>query len=155
MDFSGYATDLVLGGSPGDLFRRFSSKLAERWPAYLQNGADHRSFDFGAIVLDPEGDRGESEVATFSRDLAMEDFWEEQGYALGADGEGPFAVFYKPFRQFSVKVDRGVEVGTGADWHDSFILVPEGFHVSLVTPEDPSSDPFSGWVRDVLIQSVW
>ncbi|MBW5482769.1 hypothetical protein [Streptomyces bambusae] len=155
MEFTGYATDLVLGGAPGDLFGRLSPKLAEKWPAYLINGSDHRSFDFGSIAFDPEADPADSEIATFSRDLAMEEFWEEQGYALGTDGEGPFAVFYRPFREFSVTVDRGTETGSGVDWHGAVLLVPEGFHVSLVTPEDPSSDPFSGWVRDTLLRSVW
>ncbi|MEU8758795.1 hypothetical protein [Streptomyces sp. NPDC048659] len=154
MDFSGYATDFVLAGSPVDLFRRLSSRLHSTWPAHLLNGMDHRSFDFASIAPDIRGDGSESDIATFARDAAMEDFWEEHGYSLDSSGEGPFAIFYKPFRAFSLRVDKGFQEAGEIDWGGSFVLIPEGFHLSLVTPDDPSSGSFSGWVRRQFVESL-
>ncbi|MFD9409919.1 hypothetical protein ACFWBN_23300 [Streptomyces sp. NPDC059989] len=155
MDFSGYSTDLVVAGPAGHLFRRFSVRLEERWPAHLVNGEIFRSFDFGSTSIDFESDDMTSDIVTFSRDREMEEFWEEEGYSLDATGEGPVGIFYKPFKRLSIRVDRGVEVENETSWQDAYIAIPEGLHLSLATPGDPSSDAFSGWVRSCLIQSLW
>ncbi|MEU2763232.1 hypothetical protein ACIPYR_34410 [Streptomyces parvus] len=157
MDFSGYSTDLVLAGPArvGQLFSRFSVSLQEKWPTHLVNGENSRSFDFRSTSPDVARNDSEPDIATFSRDHQMEEFWEERGYSLDATGEGPIAIFYKPFKRFLLQVDCGIELGSHASWQGAIAAIPDGFHLSLVTPGDPSGDAFSGWAKNCLIRALW
>ena len=104
----------------------------------------------------------EPEVIPFSRDAEMEEYWDEHGYVPMPDGEGPVSIFYQVTRDF----DRVVELREDAqDAQDSTanaeddpylarILTPFCLSITLVTPRDPTTAPFSRRMVDMLTESL-
>jgi hypothetical protein len=157
MDLTGHSTDFVVDASFPEGMRRFVRLGQQRWPGLFLYGeplspgvlADWR-------LPEPEED-GLSGIVTFSSGQEMEDFWEEHGYALDAERQGPYAVFYRhhaqPLRATTVSgvhasspEDEAAVEGTG-------LLLSEYYAVSIVTPEDPETDPFSRRVVDDFLAS--
>ncbi|UIX31608.1 hypothetical protein [Streptomyces sp. GQFP] len=110
--------------------------------------------DWSLPAADEDGYSG---IVTFSTGQEMEDFWEENGYVLDALGERPFSVFYRLHAQAlrartvagveSVSAEGALAVeGTG-------LLLSEYFAVSVLTPEDPASDPFSARVLSDFVEA--
>ncbi|MEV0639677.1 hypothetical protein AB0I77_33030 [Streptomyces sp. NPDC050619] len=87
----------------------------------------------------------------------MEDFWEDNGYSLDATRQGPYAVFYRLHAQslYATTVS-GVRLGSPESEENlegTRLLLSAYYAVSLLTPEDPAVDPFSGGIVDDFVAS--
>ncbi|WP_327068148.1 hypothetical protein [Kitasatospora sp. NBC_01302] len=150
MEITGFGTDFLIDFSFGERVVRFIEAQRERWPSLYFGGVPVAE-SFGAewqLEIDP--DAKYSEILTFSSGAEMEEFWEDSGYSLDVNGEGPFSIFYQFHRSRIGARLQGIEaadqeVATAADGVE--LLMSEFFLVSLVTPADPAEDEFS---RSVL-----
>jgi hypothetical protein len=154
MDLTGHSTDFVVDASFPEGMRRFVRLGQQRWPDLFLYGeplppgapADWR-------LPEPEDD-GLSGIVTFSSGQEMEDFWEEHGYALDAEGQGPYAVFHRHHAQPLQATVAGAHASSpenAAAVEGTGLLLSQYYAVSIVTPEDPGADPFSrSVVRDFL-----
>ncbi|MGW3287700.1 barstar family protein [Streptomyces sp. NPDC001002] len=126
MEPTGHSTDFLVDGSFPAAMGRFVRRGRLRWPGLFVYG-EPLSPAAAADWRLPEAEADDfASIVTFSSGLEMEDFWEENGYALDASGQGPYAVFYRLHAEPS---------------HAT--TVSEYYVVSLVTPDDPAADPFS------------
>ncbi|MGX1762353.1 hypothetical protein ACWIG5_36570 [Streptomyces lydicus] len=155
MDVTGHSSDFITDHAFLAAMKKFTQHQARRWPGLFLDGekVTEESLRDWQFPEDPEEDY--SSIITFSAGQDMEDFWEDRGYALNDHGEGPFSVLYKRYPgvlhahqvagvQLTDPEDSAVVEGTS-------LLLSEYFAVSLVTPEDPKTDPFSGSIlRDFL-----
>ncbi|MEU8783267.1 hypothetical protein [Streptomyces sp. NPDC048637] len=155
MDVTGYSSDFIIDHAFPAAMKKFTQSQAQRWPGLFLDGEEvtAESLRDWQLPEDPEADY--SDIVTFSDGQDMEDFWEDRGYALNDRSEGPFSVLYKRYPgalhahqvigvQLTDPEDSAAVEGTS-------LLLSEYFAVSLVTPEDPKADPFSGSIlRDFL-----
>ncbi|MER7836713.1 hypothetical protein ABTY98_12555 [Streptomyces sp. NPDC096040] len=154
MDLTGHSTDFTVDASLPEAMRRFVARARRRWPRLLLSGepAAHEA-DWRL----PEPDDHYSGIVTFSSGPEMDDFWEENGYALDDSGQGPFAVFYRrrtgPLHATTISGIRTDDPGVVQAVEGTCLLMAEYYTVSLLTPEDPAADPFSAAVVDDLVGS--
>lgn len=155
MDITGYSTDFVVDSTFPVGLKRFVLRQQERWPGLYLYGEPSSSIQLADWQPPVAVGEDYSEIITFSSGEAMESFWEENGYTLNAEGEGPVSVFYanRPHALLAGEV-RNVEcaeAGSAQSVEGVGLLLSEYFAVSLVTPDDPSTDAFSGQIlRDFL-----
>lgn len=155
MDITGHSSDFITDRAFPEVMKRFTLRQVRRWPGLFLDGERVTAESLGGWQL-AEASEGEySSVVTFSEGDSMEDFWEEHGYTLNGQGEGPFAVLYKQhpgvLRAHQVAGVQLADPEDSAVVEGAALLLCEYFAVSLVTPEDPEVDPFSGGVlRDFL-----
>lgn len=94
MDLTGHATDFVVDSAFPEAMKRFVRSAQQRWPGLYMCG---ERLEPGAVadwqLPEPSGDY--SEIVTFSAGQEMEDFWQENGYALDSTGQGPYSVFLR------------------------------------------------------------
>lgn len=85
------------------------------------------------------------------RDAEMQEHSELTGGALMQDGEGPVDIFYSVQKQLDFRITVESEVSNKelfaarppyAAWLCSDII----YSITVVTPENPDSDPFSAWI---------
>ncbi|AKH82294.1 hypothetical protein AA958_08670 [Streptomyces sp. CNQ-509] len=157
MDLTGYPTDFVADlGFPGAA-RRFLERRARHWPRLFLNGAPLDDTALGGWQLPEEPDASESNLLGFARDAAMEQHWEDEGYALDETGEGPFALFYsrygRPLTAGAITGVSGVPEQVAESVESIGLMLSGFFVVSLLTPDDPATDPFSGAVLRDLRES--
>ncbi|MFL4906409.1 hypothetical protein ACJ6WF_25310 [Streptomyces sp. MMS24-I2-30] len=152
MDLTGHSTDFTVDMSFPEAMRRFVAHAQRRWPRLRLSGEPSaRAADWRL----PEPDDDFSGIVTFSSGPEMEDFWEENGYALDASGQGPYAVFYRrrpgPLHATTISGVETDDPDIGVAVEGTGILMAAYYSVSLLTPEDPATDPFSaGVVRDFV-----
>lgn len=157
MDITGYSTDYIVDMSFPEAMRRFVRRGQQRWAGLFLYGepvGTEALMDWS--LPEAEGD-DYSGIVTFSSGHEMEAFWEENGYALDASGQGPYAVFYRLHDQ---PLQAGTVSGVQAESTEAVeavegtsLLLSEYYAVSVVTPEDPAADPFSGGVLDDFVNS--
>ncbi|MEU0968434.1 hypothetical protein ABZ357_24455 [Streptomyces sp. NPDC005917] len=154
MDLTGHSTDFTADSAFPDAMRRFVARAVRRWPRLLL------SVEPAAHEADwrlPEPDDDYSGIVTFSSGPEMEDFWEENGYALDDSGQGPFAVFYRrrtgPLHATTISGIRTDDPDIGQAVEGTGLLMAEYYTVSLLTPEDPAADPFSAVVVKDFVDS--
>ncbi|MEV6756175.1 hypothetical protein [Streptomyces sp. NPDC051214] len=132
MEITGHSSDFIVDASLPAAMKNFVMRQHRHWPGMFLYG-EPAPADFLAEWNLPEVDADDAYpgIVTFSAGQEMEDFWEENGYALNSDGEGPFSVFYglrpQPLRAAHT--------------------------VSLITPDDPATDPFSARVLRDFVES--
>ncbi|MFD3581849.1 hypothetical protein [Streptomyces sp. NPDC058683] len=154
MDLTGYANDFTVDSAFPDAMRRFVARARQRWSRLLLSGeppageADWRL---------PEPDDDYSGIVTFSAGPEMEDFWEENGYALDDSGQGPYAVFYRrrtgPLHATAISGIRADDPDIEPAVEGTGLLMAEYYTVSLLTPEDPATDAFSAAVVRDFVES--
>jgi hypothetical protein len=71
----------------------FVRRRHQRWPGLFLDGEPLTSGALADWRLAEDDDF--SGIVTISSGQEMEDFWEDNGYALDASGQGPYAVFYR------------------------------------------------------------
>ncbi|MGC0315216.1 hypothetical protein [Kitasatospora acidiphila] len=148
MEITGFGTAFIVDVSFKERVARFIRLQCERWPSLYFNGVPVAEA-FGSAwrpSVDPEAE--DAECLAFSSGAEMEDFWEQNGYALDANGEGPFCLFYKYYQSWigaqlqsidAEEYDGAMEsAALGAE-----LRLSEFFLVSIVTPERPAEDEFS------------
>ncbi|MFC7808451.1 hypothetical protein [Streptomyces olivaceus] len=156
MEPTGHSTDFVADTSFPLAMTRFVRLAERRWSGLYLNGEPLASGAPESWRL-PEDDGDASGIVTFSAGRGMEDFWEENGYATDASGQGPFSVFHR-FHPHTLQ--SGGMAGVRSDSADSAaaadgarVLLSSFYAVSLVTPADPAADPFSARVLDDFTES--
>lgn len=156
MEITGHSSDFIVDVSFPTVMKQFVMRQHRHWPGLFLYGEPLPAHSLADWDL-PEADDDDeySGIVTFSAGQEMEDFWEENGYALNTDGEGPFSVFYGlhpgPLRAAQVTGVQGPDPEAVAAVEGTGLLLGEYFAVSLITPEDPAADPFSAHVlRDFL-----
>ncbi|MFF4748483.1 hypothetical protein ACWD5R_01205 [Streptomyces sp. NPDC002514] len=147
MDLTGHSTDFTADMSFPEAMRRFVARAQRRWPHLLLSGEPSvQAADWWL----PEPDDDCSGIVTFSSGSEMEDFWDENGYALDVSGQGPYAVFYRrhpgPLHATTISGVSAEAADIGAAAEGTRLLMAAYYSVSLLTPEDPASDPFSAEV---------
>ncbi|MEV0690678.1 hypothetical protein [Streptomyces sp. NPDC050388] len=156
MDITGHSTDFLMDTSFPEAMRRFVSRGLQRWAGLFLYG---EPFTLGYLTgwNIPEADDDTSGIVTFSSGQDMEDFWEDHGYALDASGQGPYAIFYRlhaqPLYATAVSVVRTGSTDSEAAVEGTGLLLSEYYAVSVVTPEDPAVDPFSGEILNDFLKS--
>ncbi|MGW8553274.1 hypothetical protein [Streptomyces tubercidicus] len=155
MDITGYSSDFITDHAFLVAMNKFTQRQAQRWPGLFLDGerVTAESLRDWELPEAPEGDY--SSIVTFSDGQDVEDFLEDRGYALNDHGEGPFSVLYKRYPDvLHAHQVTGVQLTDPEDSaavEGTSLLLSEHFAVSLVTPEDPKADPFSGSIlRDFL-----
>lgn len=95
---------------------------------------------------------------TFARDGAMDEHWEERGYAPMSDGSGPVALFYEIHRSLVVEVDvagdGGLDDGPLSGWTDVELALPEATALTLVTHATPTEDAFCATILALLREAL-
>ncbi|MER6226957.1 hypothetical protein ABT189_41490 [Streptomyces sp900105755] len=154
MDLTGHSTDFTVDASLPDAMRRFVARARRRWPRLLLSGEPAAQETDWRL---PEPDDDYSGIVTFSSGPEMEDFWEENGYALDDSGQGPYAVFYRrrngPLHATTVSGIRTDDPDIVQAVEGTSLLMAEYYTVSLLTPDDPAADPFSAAIVDDFVGS--
>ena len=157
MEITGYSTDFVVDSSFSTCTRSFIARQLERWPNLLLCGEPMDAARLPEWVATVTPGEKYSEILTFSSGPAMEDFWEENGYALNSSGEGPFSIFYAYRHQLltaqEVRQVRSTRPEDEQSLEGAQLLMSDFFIVSLVTPADPQADPFSGGILREFVDS--
>jgi hypothetical protein len=157
MDLTGHSTDFIVDASFPQAMRRLVRRGQRRWPGLFLYG---EPLPPGAATdwhLPEVADGHYSGIVTFSSGQQMEDFWENRGYALDSSGEGPYAVFYRlheqPLHAATISDVRTSSAEAAEAVEGTALLLSEYYAVSLVTPGEPATDPFSRGVVDDFVQS--
>jgi hypothetical protein len=149
------AHDLVFlaSGSPAGAVRRLLDGRAGTWSQMIVAVNEVRD---GAFRAWPElrdaipVDRGEVLVA---RDAVMEQWWDESGYELNEEGEGPFAVLYRRAEPGRVDIELrqdpyGRDFGAPFQPYPATLVLAGLWLVTLVAP-DPDSEFTKRLVKDL------
>lgn len=157
MDLTGYPTDFLADLGFPEAARRFLVRRTRRWPQLSLNGEPLDDATLSHWQLPEEADTSESNILGFARDSTMEQHWEDEGYALDDTGEGPFALFYsrysRPLTAGAVTGVSGVPESVAESVESIGLMLTGFFVVTLLTPDDPATDPFSGTVLRDLRES--
>ncbi|MFI1308064.1 hypothetical protein [Streptomyces sioyaensis] len=157
MDITGYSSDFITDHAFPGAMKRFTLRQVRRWPGLFLDGERVTAESLRDWQISENSDDDYSSIVTFSESQGMEDFWEDRGYALNAQGEGPFSVLYKHYpdmlRAHQVAGVQLADPEDSAAVEGTSLLLSEYFAVSLVTPEDPKTDPFSGSILRDFIDS--
>ncbi|GAA3086946.1 hypothetical protein ACFQ0X_17955 [Streptomyces rectiviolaceus] len=158
MEITGHSSDFIADTAFPAAVKQFVMRQQQRWPGLFLYGEPAGAESLADWKLpDDDDDDDYSGIVTFSAGQEMEDFWEENGYALDDAGEGPFSVFYRlhpqPLRAGQVTGVQCTDPEAAAAVEGTGLLLAEYFAVSLVTPEDPATDPFSGRVLVDFLES--
>lgn len=157
MDITGYSSDFIVDTTFPAAVRQFVARRQQRWPGLLLCGEPVGAQSSAEWELPAVDDDDHPDIITFSSGQEMEDFWDENGYALDGAGEGPFSLFYRlhaqPLRAGQVTAVRCAGPEAAAAAEGTGLLLGAHFTVSLVTPQDPATDPFSGRVLADFLES--
>ena len=100
-------------------------------------------------------------VSYFQKDPAMDLFSDHHGYALNAEGEGPFAIFTSKHRTHEVQsVARDLKSTVdGVEFNDEELcqtvyICHKIYRYTLVLPAHIDTDPFSKQVHDCAFASL-
>jgi hypothetical protein len=155
---TGYDSVLLAKTPVGPGIRTMLDRLHTRWPdmlvALAEKGTPVGPFEpWRRTRAAVPADAGELYVA---RDAAMEQRWDDLGYALMEGGEGPFAVLYQPSPQRTVAIRLNEQPyeqnGFRFDPYDAVLITAGLSLVTVVTPDEGS--PFSRSLLDSLSQEL-
>lgn len=155
MDVTGYSSEFITDRAFPAAMKRFTLRQVRRWPGLFLDGERVAAESLRDWLLPENAEDDYSSIVTFSESRNMEEFWERCGYALNCQGEGPFSILYKRYpdvlRAHRVAGVQLADPESSAVVEGASLLLSECYVVSLVTPEDPRTDPFSGGIlRDFL-----
>ncbi|HET6575360.1 MAG TPA: hypothetical protein VFG68_17265 [Fimbriiglobus sp.] len=119
------------------------------------DGPDVGFVDAAEIVIDPS--LPARWVLLAVRDSEMDQFFDENAYAVMPDGEGPFALWWRVRSRVAFKcgtVDE-VEAGDkgpvgGPEPYTAWLCGPSIGELTVVTPDDPETHPFSRWLCETV-----
>lgn len=138
-----------------EVFARVVAAVVARWPMALVDDLD--APDVGpepATGLPPERLPAGAGHLLFYRDAAMARHMDEAAYTPMADGDGPFAVLTRERRDVVFAIKGLDEVWAAnhtpggphpPDPYPAWLCSPLVIEVTVVTPDDPASQPFSSW----------
>lgn len=156
MEITGWDSVVFTFTPPREVFARMFASVLARWPAALVDGFDEPPSGPEPLAGLPAARRpaGPGHLL-FYRDRAMARHMDEAAFVPTTDEDGPFAVITRIRRGIEFEVS-GLDERRAAD-HDpcgvrppdpyrAWLCTPELVEVTVVTPGDPESHPFSSWV---------
>ncbi|WP_165984594.1 hypothetical protein [Streptomyces sp. YIM 98790] len=156
---TGFDTTFICGADFPARVRGFIQLQMERWPRFLFNEEELSTAGLASWTLPDTRGEKYPDILTFCKNAGMNDFWEENGYALDASGEGPFALFFRLHSDTLYAEElTGARQTVPADedpyrLEGSSLLLTEYYTATLVTPENPREDPFSRSVVQDFLKS--
>lgn len=135
---SGHDTVLVCGGDIRMQINRFLVERLRDWPELRASVSGESSGEFVpwshcGLTLPLEGE------ILVARDEAMEAAWDEFGYEIGSDAEGPFAIYYQMVKQSVIPVTALADPYGRTEFqfesYELFLLGRGLWLVTLVTPD--------------------
>ncbi|TDC76326.1 hypothetical protein [Streptomyces hainanensis] len=154
---TGFPNDFVCDASFAAAAKTFLGLRLARWPGLLLNEEPFGEAALASWALPDTREERFPELMSFCRDAAMNEFWEENGYALDSSGEGPFSLFFRIRSSplFAAHLSGVRETGRGdappTDFEQVGLLLGDFYSVCLLTPDDPATDGFSrGVLRDLV-----
>jgi hypothetical protein len=156
---TGYDSVMIAPSPAGPGIRAMLDGMHTRWPGMLVGRSEAKTAGIGPFLPWLQA-RREVPAATgelyVARDLGMEKDWDEFGYDLREDGEGPFAVMYEPSLRSTtaicIKEEPYSDRGFGFDPYDA-VLVTAGLSlITMVTPDQESL--FSRDLRSRLTRAL-
>lgn len=152
---TGYDTVFLAAAPVDSAIRDLLDEVAARWPEMLvltaegDEDGDFRPWSEARPSV--PSDEGRVLVA---KDTAMVSFWDENGYELTAEGDGPFTILYQPMERTSLPVSALEDPysrsgGAGFDPYEVRLLGSSFSLVTVVTPDD-TDEPFSRSVIEGL-----
>ncbi|MEV0324225.1 hypothetical protein ACIBKX_13240 [Streptomyces sp. NPDC050658] len=165
MEITGHSSDFIVDTTFPSMVKQFAIRQHNRWPGLFLFGEPVGAESLAGWKLpevadedDENEDEDYSGIVTFSSGQEMEEFWEENGYALDGMGEGPFSVFYRrharPLHAGRVTGVRCADPEAATAMEGTGLLLAGWYAVSLVTPDDPATDPFSARVLADFVESI-
>lgn len=162
MEITGFDTVIFTNRPPTEIVHSVFASVLKKWPK-----AKMQSFGSASDEHPPSeiADAGTFSIETlpqqdwwllFYRDDAMIRHMEEFAYEPMADGDGPFTVIARPragveFRIESLKELRlEAEPDRNIDPYPAWLCSPSLTEVTVVTPDDPETQPFSRWASDMV-----
>jgi hypothetical protein len=154
---SGVDQVIVSPADPASGLRQFLNGWSERWPD-MRTAVDgvlgSEFFRWRDIRPDLPHKRGEILVA---RDLRMNEDWDEYGYRLGVDGQGPFYILYRqaPAGSLPMQALRDPFENDLSDGFEPYEVQLVGSGLSLITIVLPDADSeFSRSVMSAVSESL-
>ncbi len=153
---TGYDTILITGAPVDAGIRAMLDGLHGTWPSLVVAlGGEHVG-----PFLPWRSRRGQVPAGTgevyVARDAEMEQRWDDVGYSLMEQAEGPFAVLYQPASQPAVEIqlndDPYERKGFGFDPYPATLVTAGLSLVTVVTPDADS--PFSRGIINALSQAL-
>jgi hypothetical protein len=154
---TGYDTVLVTPRPPGDPVSAFIGDLARRWPSLRTSvdDAGFRPWSGGGTAPSPALPSDEAEIL-LARDEAMLAAWDEEGYHLSDDGDGPLMVAYRPCPVPRLNVlaldDPYGHTGFAYEPYEVLLIGAGLYLVTIVTPDRDSA--FSREMRESLTEHL-
>ena len=156
---TGYEHYIITSKSPQLIAFELFKAILSKWPsALVLNESDEDDPFNGSLPRIEVLPKFNGELY-FCRDEEMNDHWDENGYSLLDDGEGPFAFIYseKSNHNFSFEMidDFTKFETTGIQCCSESVISAFGmnyFDLILITPADPKDNPFSKWLLESVIQ---
>ena len=146
---------IISPGDPAEGLRSFLETWHDRWPD-MRTAVDGvlASEFFRWSQVRPELPSGSGEVLV-ARDPGMSEDWDEHGYRLGFDGEGPFHLLYRPAPRQSLRMLALQDPYEQPGEFDPYEVRLAGTRLSLVTVVLPDGDgTFADEVLDAVVQGL-
>ncbi|QDU78922.1 hypothetical protein Pla110_06260 [Polystyrenella longa] len=91
----------------------------------------------------------------FCKNDTMEVHWEENGYSLMKDGEGPFGILFRERNMLHLKLNGVTEVNDPIvePNYSANLLLNNSLEMTVITPCDPHKDSFSELVLENCISA--
>lgn len=157
MHLTSYDNYIVTSKNPQVIVFELYRTILSKWPSVivLNESDEEEPFKgkFPSINLFPKSEG----ALYFCRDAAMNKHWDENGYSLLSDGEGPFAFRY--FEKINYKFSFQMIDDFTALENNGINCCPESlinaiglnyFDITLTTPSSPEDNVFSKFLLDLV-----
>lgn len=153
---TGFDSVFIADGSISEKIQQFLNEWLLRWPK-LRVSLDNESVDVFAEWSSSNFSISEGSARILvARDISMEASWDERGYVLDSQEEGPFCIAYEPFRRNELRAtaldDPYMRSGFRYDPYEITIVGSQLYLVTVVTPCLESN--FSRTVLSGVIRSL-
>lgn len=143
MTFTGFDWVVLSNTAPADVRRLFAARLNALW-----------SFP---MVEEFDGSAAHFELF-FSKDKAMNEFHEKNGFSLNDDGQGCFMLCGRKFDLFhgvaNIHDVKEPRILAGIEPYFSGLLFKNIWEYTVVLPDDPDENPFSRKIVSMLEASL-
>jgi hypothetical protein len=155
MDITGHDTIFLTSNNGRVVLTGLLSKLQNRWPSAIATICDSESIRAVAIhdkvALLPNA-CGHVHI---SRDEEMDRIFDECGYEVLSNGEGPLSVYFHRLAGATLKANireafYQTDFGLAASDFDVTIAFSDLSMITVVTSESPEANAFARWITDVV-----
>jgi hypothetical protein len=100
-------------------------------------------------------------ILCFFKTMAMRSHLHRRGFTPSRGGQGPFAIYIRTRRQALFQLDGLLELKAAdrepgeVDAYSAWLCCSHCFEVTLVSPSDPASDPFSERLRRLILEACY